>query len=138
MRLTKVLKEFVEEQLNEARYKANKEARAEYEERKKTCEEAIKLYLATEVNPHIEALLANYSMDLTASRWGEAGPAPEVILPLYSSGILNKEESIALDNAERARKKKQDELMKQFTLDCELGVDKENFYEEVKKLIEKI
>ena len=138
MRLTKVLKEFVEEQLNEARYKANKEAGAEYGERKKTCEEAIKLYLATEVNPHIEAILMNYSMDLTVSRYGSTRPAPEVILSFNSSHILNKEEVGILDDAEKARRNKQAELMKQFTLDCELGVDKENFYEEVKKLIEKI
>ena len=138
MKLTKVLKEFVEEQLNDARYKANKEARAEYEERKKTCEEAIKLYLATEVNPHIEALLMNYSMDLTASRWGDTRPAPEVILPFYSAGILNRAESMALDDVERTRKKKQDELMKQFILDCELGIDKEHFYEEVAKLVANI
>ena len=138
MKLTKVLKEYVEEQMDEARYKANKEARADYEERRKTCEEAIKLYLATDVKPHIEALLMNYSMDLTVSRWGNSHPAPAIILSFNPSFILNKEEAGILDNAEKARRNKQAELMKQFTLDCEFGVDKEHFYDEVKKLIEKI
>jgi hypothetical protein len=138
MKLTKVLKEYVEEQMNKARYKANKEARADYVARQEKVEEEIKTYLAEVVNPHIEEILKANDMDLTAERWGDKKPASEHILQFASQYILNKEEKKVLDEAETKRAKKQDELMKQFTLDCELGVDKEHFYEEVKKLIEKI
>lgn len=137
MKLTRVLKDYVEEQMSNARYKANKEARADYDARREKVEEEIKTYLAEVVNPHIEEILKANNMDLTVRDWGEK-PACEHILQLYSRHILNRAEGETLDNAEKARRTKQDELMKQFAIECELGIDKDEFYEKVAELTKEV
>lgn len=138
MKLTKVLREYVEEQMNKARYEANKEASASYKKRREDVEAEIKEYLAEVVNPHIEAILKANDMDLEVSRYGDKMSAPEAILLLYSQYILNKEESIALDEAEKKRRTKQDEAMKKFAIECELGIDKDEFYEKVAELAKEV
>lgn len=138
MKLTKVLREYVEEQMNEARYKANKEARADYDAHKAKAEEEIKTYLAEVVNPHIEEILKANNIDLTVTSWHEKKPAPEYILQLYSQNILNKAEDEALTKAERKRREKQAEAMKKFAIECELGIDKDEFYEKVAELAKEV
>lgn len=138
MKLTKVLREYVEEQMNAARYEANKEARADYDARRKKVEEEIKTYLAEVVNPHIEEILKANDMDLTLTSWSHTKSAPESILQLYPQNILNKEESKALDEAESKRREKQVEAMKKFAIECELGIDKDEFYEKVAELAKEV
>ena len=138
MKLTKVLREYVEEQMNKARYEANKEASASYKKRREDVEAEIKEYLAEVVNPHIEAILKANDMDLEVSRYGDKMSAPEAILLLYSQYILNEEESKALDGAERKRREKQVEAMKKFAIECELGIDKDEFYEKVAELVKEV
>lgn len=138
MKLTKVLREYVEEQMNKARYEANKEASASYKKRREDVEAEIKEYLAEVVNPHIEAILKANDMDLEVSRYGDKMSSAEAILPLCSQYILNKEESIALDEAERKRREKQVEAMKKFAIECELGIDKDEFYEKVAELAKEV
>lgn len=138
MKLTKVLREYVEEQMQNARYKANKEARKPYDDRRKKVEEEIKTYLAEVVNPHIVEILKANNMDLTVTTWGEKKPAPECILQLHPQNVLNKEESKALDEAEKKRREKQVEAMKKFAIECELGIDKDEFYEKVAELVKEV
>lgn len=138
MKLTKVLKEYVEEQMNKARYEADKESRADYEARKARATEEIKTYLAEVVNPHIEEILKANNMDLTTERYGYKKSAPEHILQLNSQYVLNKEEDKMLDEAYRKRREKQGEAMKKFAIDCELGIDKDEFYEKVAELTKEV
>lgn len=138
MKLTKVLKEYVEEQMNAARYEANKEARAEYLARREKVEKEIKTYLAEVVNPHIEEILRYNDMDLTIVSYREEKPAPDCILQLYPQNILNKEEYNALEEAEKKRRTKQGEAMRKFIVDCELGIDKDEFYEKVSELVKEV
>ena len=138
MKLTRVLKEYVEEQMNSARYEANKEARADYDARRKKVGEEIEAYLAEVVNPHIEEILKANDMDLTVTTWSEKKPAPECILQLHPQNVLNKEESKALDEAEKKRREKQVEAMKKFAIECELGIDKDEFYERVAELVKEV
>ena len=138
MKLTKVLKEYVEEQMNKARYEANKEASASYKKRREDVEAEIKEYLAEVVNPHIEAILKANDMDLEVSRYGDKMRSAEAILSLCSQYILNKEESMALDEAERKRRTKQSEALKKFAIECELGIDKDEFYEKVAELAKEV
>lgn len=138
MKLTKVLREYVEEQMNSARYEANKEARADYDARKAKVEAEIKTYLAEVVNPRVEEILKANDMDLTVISWSKMKSAPECILQLYPQNILNKEEGEALNEAERKRREKQDEAMKKFAIECELGIDKDEFYEKVAELAKEV
>lgn len=138
MKLTKVLREYVEEQMSEARHKANREARADYDARKTRVEEEIKAYLAEVVNPHIEEILKANNMDLTTTDWGEKKPTSTLIVQLYSRYILNKEEDKTLTKAERERGEKQAEAMKKFAIECELGIDKDEFYEKVAELTKEV
>jgi hypothetical protein len=138
MKLTKVLREYVEEQMNKARHEADKEAKAEYIARKEKVEEEIKTYLAEVVNPHIEEILKANDMDLTAERWGDKKPASELILPFASQYILNKEEDKALKEAENKRYANQTKAMKKFAIECELGIDKDEFYEKVAELAKEV
>lgn len=138
MKLTKVLREYVEEQMNKARYEANKEASASYKKRREDAEAEIKEYLAKVVNPHIAEILKANDMDLEVSRYGDKMSAAEAILSLYSQYILNKEESMALDEEEKKRRTKQSEAMKKFAIECELGIDKDEFYEKVAELAKEV
>ena len=138
MKLTKVLKEYVEEQMNSARYKANKEASADYEKRRADVEAEIKKYLAEVVNPHIEEILKANGMDLEIISWGHLEPASEKILQFFPQNITNKEEREALNEAERKRRTQQEESIKRFALECELGIDKDSFYEAVAKLVAEV
>lgn len=138
MKLTKVLKEYVEDEMNKARYEANKEARAEYLARREKVEKEIKTYLAEVVNPHIEEILKANDMDLTVVSYREEKPAPDCILQLYPQNILNKEEYTALDEAEKKRRTKQSEAIRKFIVDCELGIDKDEFYERLAELTKEV
>jgi hypothetical protein len=138
MKLTKVLREYVEEQMSKARREADKEASASYKKRREDVEAEIKEYLAEVVNPHIEAILKANDMDLEVSRYGDKMPSAEAILSLFSQYILNSEEKKALDEAERKRCTKQTEAMKRFAIECELGIEKDEFYDKVAELAKEV
>lgn len=136
MKLTKVLREKTEKELNEARYKADKKARADYDARRKSAEIEIDA-LIDGITPAVQTILEKYGMD-TDNATEKTTKDYRTIIRFYASEIRNRKEADKLYEAERARYNKQKALIEEFALECELGVEKKNFLEALANLCKKI
>ena len=135
MRVTKAMKEYVEENLDKKRQEKNKEFRAAYDERKKKACEEIEALLP-ELYDKIDNILIKYDMDLiNQSKYESQGRmAEEVIRGIYDSYIRNQKEFDEIRNFEHENYMKQEEMIKRFILECDLGIDKEEFFKKVEEM----
>ena len=67
MKITKVIREFMEETLSAKRVAANNEARADYDARRKACIEEIEVLRQSMRDP-VENILRKYGMDMEYAR----------------------------------------------------------------------
>lgn len=135
MRVTKAMREYVEENLNKKRQKKNKEFCAAYDERKnKACEEIEALL--PELYDKIDNILTKYDMDLVnQSKYeSERKMSEQIVRGVYDSYIRNQKESDEIRKFERENYMKQEEMMKRFILECDLGIDKEEFFKKVEEM----
>ena len=142
MKLTKILREKTEKELSSARYEADKKARADYEARRKNAEAEIEEVIAR-ITPEVVAILDKYGMDskyATVATVEEAGGKgwQDSIVKVFDRMICNDEEYKKLREDETARYNKQKQLIEDFAIQCELGVEKENFFEALANLCKKI
>jgi hypothetical protein len=135
MRVTKAMKEFVEESLNKKRLEKNKEFSAAYDERKNKAYEEIK-NLLPELYDKIDDVLIKYNMDLVnQSRYESKGrTSEEIIRGIYDAYIRNQKEFDEIRDFERKIYDKQQEMIKRFILECDLGIDKEEFFKKVEEM----
>lgn len=134
MRVTKAMKDYVEENLNEKRLKKDKEFSAAYKERKKKACEEIEALLP-DLYKKIENILIKYNMDIECKRDSSNNAMPEKIVQgVYDAYIQNYEESSKIREFERDNYKKQQEMMKRFILECDLGIEKEEFFKKVEEM----
>ena len=130
MKLTKLLREKTETELNNARREIDKQARAGYEERRKKAIAEIEA-LIENVTPDIQAILAKYNMDIdqatSATQEASGNNNGWAIIGFRDGSVFNNAESKILREAENARYRKQQELINEFALECELGVEKKDF-----------
>lgn len=124
MRITKVIREFMEEQLTDKRLAANKEARAEYEGKRKACIAEIEETLSL-CREQVAMTLAKHGMDATVKQYGDPRYAAEVIVPFCSNYVKNDSEDNKLQQEERARYETQKKALKEIELELALGGDKE-------------
>jgi hypothetical protein len=68
----------------------------------------------------------------------EANGSYDSVIYLHDREIRNKEEWNALRDAETARYRKQQQLVEDFAIECELGVEKTNFLNALADLCKKI
>lgn len=139
MKLTKVLREKTESELNKARYEVDKKARADYDERRKNALVEIE-ELIDNITPDIIEVLHKYGMDTycATDKTAEKNGSYNSIVRIIGREIRNNEESKKLCEAENARYHRQRELIEEFALECELGVEKANFLEALANLCKKI
>jgi hypothetical protein len=135
MRVTKAMKEYVEENLDKKRQEKNKEFSAAYKERKKKACEEIEALLP-ELYDKIDSILIKYDMDLVnQSKYESQGRmSEEIISGVYDRYIKNQKEFDAIRDFENKNYKKQEEMMKSFILECDLGIDKEEFFKKVEEM----
>ena len=139
MKLTKILREKTIKELDNARREANEKARADYETRRKNAEAEIGA-LIDGITPAVVAILEKYGMDskyATHKTAKENGSYNSVIY-LHTREICNNEEFKKLRDDETARYRKQEQLVEDFAIECELGVEKANFLEALADLCKKI
>lgn len=139
MKLTKVLREKTVKELDNARNEANKKARADYEARQNNALVEIEA-LIDGITPAVVAILEKYGMDsqYATHKTAEANGSYNSVIYLYDREIRNSKEWNALRDAERERYKKQEQLVEDFAIECELGVEKANFFEALANLCKKI
>lgn len=126
MRITKVVREHMEEVLNAKRSEANKKERAEYEARRQGCQEELGRLLNS-IGEDAFDILRKYDMDAEVKVWGRNYCAPEAIFDFKPQYITNASEEEIFDTNARSRKATQDKEMKRIELEAALGADREAF-----------
>ena len=126
MRITKVIRDYMEEVLSKKRLEANNNERAEYDARREKCKEELQKLLIT-INEDALHILRKYGMDEEVKVYGNMKSAPEAIFgfnPLY---IKNAEEEKVFETNAHNRYETQKEEMKRIELEAALGADKDAF-----------
>lgn len=130
MKITKIIREFMEETLSEKRVAANKEARADYDERRKACIEEIEV-LRESMREHVENILHKYDMDMEYAR----KPMFDEIWYMRDSSIQNQKELTDIREKERNRMETQKQAIRDIELEMALGGNKEKFMEMLEQVV---
>ena len=127
MKMTKVIREYMEETLSAKRVEMNKEARADYDARRKACIDELNA-LRESMREPIENILRKYDMDM---EYGSYNPKPmfDEIWYMHDSSIQNQNELTAIREKERRRMETQKKAMRDIELEMALGGDKAKFME---------
>ena len=127
MKMTKVIREYMEETLSAKRVEMNKEARADYDARRKACIDELEA-LRESMREPVENILRKYDMDM---EYGSYNPKPmfDEIWYMHDSSIQNQNELTAIREKERERMETQKTAIRDIELEMALGGDKKKFME---------
>ena len=127
MKMTKVIRDYMEETLSAKRVEMNKEARADYDARRKACIDELEA-LRESMREPIENILRKYGMDM---EYGSYNPKPmfDEIWYMHDSSIQNQNELAIIRNKETERALNQRKAMHDIELEMALGGDKAKFME---------
>ena len=127
MKMTKVIREYMEETLSAKRLDANKKSRADYDARRKACIDELEA-LRESMREPIENILRKYGMDM---EYGSYIPKPmlDEIWYMHDSSIQNENELAVIREKERRRMETQKKAMRDIELEMALGGDKAKFME---------
>ena len=127
MKMTKVIREYMEETLSAKRVEMNKEARADYDARRKACIDELNA-LRESMREPIENILRKYDMDMEYGSY-KTGPMFDEIWYMHDSSIQNQNELTAIREKERERMETQKTAIRDIELEMALGGDKKKFME---------
>lgn len=133
MRITKTMKNYVEKEFDTKRLVANKEYRAGYEARRKACLEEIKI-LVDEARRRCDEIMASYGMDIIEGRRDNNGYSSNEVIRYCDQCVQNQREYQEIRDHEHKLYHYQKEALEKFYLECDLGCDKERFFEMVEAL----
>ena len=133
MKITKVIREFMEETLSAKRLEANNKARADYDARRKACIEEIEA-LRESMREPVENILRKYDMDM---EYGSYNPNPmfDEIWYMRDASIQNQNELTAIRKKEQERMETQKTAMRDIELEMALGGDKAKFMEMLEQVV---
>lgn len=133
MKITKVIREFMEETLSAKRLEMNKKARADYDARRTACIEEIEA-LRESMREPVENILRKYGMDM---EYGSYNPEPmfDEIWYMHDSSIQNQTELTAIREKERERMETQETAIRDIELEMALGGDKAKFMEMLEQVV---
>ena len=133
MKMTKVIREYMEETLSAKRLEANKKSRADYDARRKTCIEEIEA-LRESMREPVENILRKYGMDM---EYGSYNPKPmfDEIWYMHDSSIQNQTELAIIRDKEQRRIETQKTAIRDIELEMALGGDKAKFMEMLEQVV---
>ena len=134
MKMTKVIREYMEETLSAKRLEVNKEARADYDARCKACIDELKA-LRESMREPIENILRKYGMDMEYKWCSNVRPMFDEVWDLNESRIQNQNEIAVIRNKETERAVNQRKAMHDIELEMALGGDKAKFMEMLSKVV---
>ena len=126
MRITKVIRDYMEEVLSKKRLEVNNNERAEYDARCEECKEELRKLL-TAINEDALHILCKYGMDGEIKAYGNMKSAPEAIFSFNPMYVKNAEEGKVFETNAHNRYETQKEEMKRIELEAALGADKDAF-----------
>lgn len=130
MKITKIIREFMEETLSEKRVAANKAARADYDARRKACIEEIEV-LRESMREPVENILRKYDMDMEYAR----KPTFYAIWYMLDSSIQNQKELTNIREKETERAATVKKAIYDIELEMALGGNKETFMEMLEQVV---
>ena len=130
MKITKTIREFMEETLSAKRIEANKKARADYDARRKACIEEIEA-LRESVREPVENILRKYGMDMEYAR----KPMFDEIWYMRDTSIQNQKELTDILEKARNRMETQKQAIRDIELEMALGGNKEKFMEMLEQVV---
>ena len=122
MKMTKVIREYMNETLSKKRLAVDKEARADYDARRMACIKEIET-VRNGLRKEVEDILRKYNMDTEYLSFDRRSVFEELFLA-RNTYIQNAEEKRILDKADDERYKVQEQAMKDIELEMALGGDK--------------
>lgn len=127
MKMTKVIREYMEETLSAKRLEANKKSRADYDARREACIKEIEA-LRDSMREPVENILRKYGMDM---EYGSYYPNPmfDEVWNMHDSSIQNQTELTTIREKERGRMETQKTAIRDIELEMALGGDKAKFME---------
>ena len=133
MKMTKVIREYMEETLSAKRVEMNKETRADYNARRKACIDELEA-LRESMREPVENILRKYDMDM---EYGSYNPKPmfDEIWYMHDDSIQNQTELTAIRKKERGRMETQKKAMRDIELEMALGGDKAKFMEMLSNVV---
>lgn len=130
MKITKIIREFMEETLSEKRVAANKAARADYDARRKACMEEIEV-LRESMREPVENILRKYDMDMEYAR----KPMFDEVWYVCNSNIQNQKELAIIRKKETERAETVKKAIHDIELEMALGGNKEKFMEMLEQVV---
>lgn len=130
MKITKIIREFMEETLSEKRVAANKAARADYDARRKACMEEIEV-LRESMREPVENILRKYDMDMEYAR----KPMFDEVWYVCNSNIQNQKELAIIRKKETERAETVKKAIHDIELEMALGGNKERFIEMLEQVV---
>nr|DAO61344.1 MAG TPA: hypothetical protein [Caudoviricetes sp.] len=130
MKITKIIREFMEETLSEKRVAANKAARADYDARRKACMEEIEV-LRESMREPVENILRKYDMDMEYAR----KPMFDEVWYVCNSNIQNQKELAIIRKKENERAETVKKAIHDIELEMALGGNKEKFMEMLEQVV---
>ena len=127
MKMTKVIREYMEETLSAKRVEVNKKSRADYDARRKACIDELEALRESTREP-IENILRKYGMDMEYGSY-KPGLMFDEIWYMHDSSIQNQNELTAIREKERERMETQKTAIRDIELEMALGGDKKKFME---------
>ena len=126
MRITKVIREYMEDVLTKKRLEANNNERAEYDARREECKEELQKLLNT-IHDEAYRILRKYGMSERTLIYGCETDAFKAIFDFKPQYIKNIEEEKAFSDNAASRYATQKEEMKRIELEAALGANKDAF-----------
>lgn len=128
MKMTKVIREYMEETLSAKRLEVNKEARADYDARRKACIDELKA-LRESMREPVENILRKYGMGTEYKWYSDMRQTFDDVWEMNENRIQNENELTAIREKEQERMETQKTAIRDIELEMALGGDKAKFME---------
>ena len=134
MKMTKVIREYMEETLSAKRLEMNKEARADYDARRKACIDELKT-LRESMREPVENILRKYGMGTEYKWYSDMRQTFDDVWEMNENRIQNENELAVSRDKETKRAETQKTSMRDIELEMALGGDKAKFMEMLSKVV---
>ena len=128
MKMTKVIREYMDETLSAKRLEVNKEARADYDARRKACIDELKA-LRESMREPVENILRKYGMGTEYKWYSDVRQTFDDVWEMNENRIQNENELTAIREKEQERMETQKTAIRDIELEMALGGDKAKFME---------
>lgn len=134
MKMTKVIREYMDETLSVKRVKMNKKARADYDARRKACIDELNA-LRESMREPVENILRKYGMGTEYKWYSDVRQTFDDVWEMNENRIQNENELAVIRDKETKRAETQKKAMRDIELEMALGGDKAKFMEMLSNVV---